>query len=187
MIFNNGLIPSHYTNKFPRKLLKAYVDDYLTQEVQFEGFVRNLSAFSRFIDSIAFSHAEMINYSNIARDCSIDSKTIKEYYQILVDLVGYLIYPYNIKLSRKVISAVRKFYFFDIGIVNRIINRNITELRGIEAGKCLEHYIFLELKAYIGLNDLDHKIYYWRTKTGIEVDFIIEDRGKSLIPIEVKI
>lgn len=188
-IFNNGLIPSHFISNNPRKLLKAYVEDYLTNEIRVEGLVRNIAAFGRFMDSIAFSHGELLNYSNIARDCSIDAKTVKEYYQILVDtLVGYLLYPYSKKVSREIISSVPKFYFFDVGVANNITQHQFDNTKGQEAGKALEHYIFTELKAYIGLNDLDYRINYWRTKTGLEVDFIISTvRGNKILPIEVKI
>lgn len=187
-IFNNGLIPLHFISNNPRKLLKAYVEDYLTNEIRAEGLVRNIAAFNRFIDSIAFSHGELLNYSNIARDCGIDAKTVKEYYQILVDtLVGYLIYPYTKKVNREIISSIPKFYFFDVGVANNIMQYRFNEVRGAEAGKALEHYIFTELTAYLGLNDLDYAINYWRTRTGLEVDFIISTiRGKA-VPIEVKI
>ncbi|WP_341793988.1 ATP-binding protein [Rickettsia endosymbiont of Ceutorhynchus obstrictus] len=187
-IFNHGLIPLHFINNNPRKLLKAYVEDYLTNEIRAEGLVRNITAFSRFMDSTAFSHGELLNYSNIARDCYIDAKTVKEYYQILIDtLVGYLIYPYTKKVNREIISSTPKFYFFDVGIASNITENNFDDLKGAAAGKALEHYVFTELKAYINLNDLDHRINYWRTKTGLEVDFIISTiKGKPL-PIEVKI
>ena len=187
-IFNQGLVPSHYLSNNARKLLKAYIEDYLTAEIQAEGLVRNISAFSRFLDSTAFSHGEMLNYSNIARDCGIDAKTVKEYYQILVDtLVGYLIYPYQKKVSREIISATPKFYFFDVGVANRIRLCSFEDCMGQEAGKALEHYVYTELKAYINLNDLDHQIYYWRTKTGLEVDFIISTARSKAIAIEVKV
>ena len=187
-IFNNGLVPSHYQNPNARKLLKAYIEDYLTQEIQSEALVRNISAFGKFIDSLAFSHGELINYSNISRDCCIDAKTVKEYYQILVDtLLGDLIYPFANKVGREIIVATPKFYLFDVGIANRIANRKIMETTGIEAGKSLEHYIFLELKSYINLNDLDVQINYWRTKTGLEVDFVLSEKNKLPIAIEVKV
>lgn len=192
-IFNNGLIPLHFINSNPRKLLKAYIEDYLTNEIRVEGLVRNITAFGRFMDSTAFSHGELLNYSNIARDCGIDAKTVKEYYQILIDtLVGYLIYPYNKKINREIISSVPKFYFFDVGVANNITQRQFTQgqasnIKGPEAGKALEHYVFTELKAYIGLNDLDYRINYWRTKTGLEVDFIVSTIHGKVIPIEIKI
>lgn len=187
-IFNNGLIPAHFSSSNPRKLLKAYIEDYLAHEIQAEGLVRNITAFSRFMDSIVFSHGELINYSNIARDCGIDAKTVKEYYQILVDtLVGYLIYPYSKRVSREIISATPKFYFFDVGIADRLANRKLVETKGPDAGRSLEHYVLMELVSYIGLNDLDHKVNYWRTKSGLEVDFIISENRYNPLPIEVKI
>lgn len=184
-IFTHGTIPSHYQAISIQKSLKAYIEDYLTFEIQAEGLVRNLPAFARFLESIRFSHGEMVNFSNIARECSIDPKTVKEYFQILVDtLLGYFIYPYRKKIKREIISDTPKFYLFDVGVANKILKQTVTDLKGIEAGRSLEHYIFLELIAYKHLNDRDFEISYWRTKTGIEVDFIL---GSANVIIEVKI
>jgi predicted AAA+ superfamily ATPase len=188
LIFNHGLIPSHYTSPIAKRLLQSYINDYLSSEIKAESLTRNLAAFNRFLDSITFSHGEMINYSNIARDVGISADTVKEYYNILEDtLIGYLIYPYSKKASRRIISFVPKFYLFDVGVANRLIRNTINGLQGAEAGRSLEHYIFLELYAYIHLNHLDHAIEYWRTHTGIEVDFIISDGHNPPIPVEVKI
>ena len=187
-IFNNGLIPSHYQSSSAKKMIQSYITDYLTTEIKAESLVRNLAAFNRFLESVAFSHGEMINYSNIARDVGVDAATVKEYYQILEDtLVGYFLYPYKKTANRRIISFVPKFYFFDTGIANRLVGNTIAAAKGIEAGRSLEHYIFLELYAYIKLNDLDHKIGYWRTHTGIEVDFVMYLNKGLPIPIEVKI
>ena len=82
---NHGLIPSHYLNNNPRRSLRAYVQDYLKEEIFAEGLTRNIPAFSRFFESMGYSHGELTNYANIARDCGVDAKTVKEYYQILVD------------------------------------------------------------------------------------------------------
>jgi len=76
--------------------LKAYVRDYLKEEVFDEGLTRNLPAFSRFFDAAAYSHGELVNFTNVARDCGVDSKTVKEYYQILSDtLLGTLLEPFK--------------------------------------------------------------------------------------------
>ncbi|MFX8778167.1 DUF4143 domain-containing protein, partial [Acinetobacter baumannii] len=83
-----------------------------------------MPAFARFLDLQAYSHGQLINYSNIARDCGIDSKTVKEYYQILVDtLLGYFVEPYHAKSSRELISATPKFYLFDVGVANALAKR----------------------------------------------------------------
>ena len=187
-IFNHGLIPSHFISKNPRKLLQSYIEDYLTNEIRAEGYVRNITTFSRFLDSTRFSCGEMVNYTNIAREVGIDSKTIKEYYQILVDtLIGYLIYPYTKKISRAIVSHTPKFYYFDVGLATRLSKKNYLELAGADTGKALENYLLMELISYIGLNDSDYNLFYWRTNNGLEVDFILSDGVSKPIPIEIKI
>lgn len=184
-VFNNGTIPSHYQAISIKKFLKAYIEDYLTLEIQAEGLVRNLPAFARFLDALRFSHGEMINYTNIARQAGVDAKTIREYFFILIDtLMGYFLYPYQKRLSRDIISITPKFYLFDVGVANALKHHTFHDLKGADAGKALEHYVFLELIAYKHLNDLDFNITYWRTKSGLEVDFIL---GEGEIAIEVKI
>lgn len=157
----------------------------MNYEIREEGLVRHLPDFARFLDSAAFSNAQMVNYSNIARDCGISAKTVESYYQILIDtLLGYFILPYRKKIRRDIISTTPKFYLFDVGVVNYLTKRAITELRGASAGEAFEHYILMELIAYNGLYKKRYEITYWRTKTGLEVDFII---GNADIAIEVKI
>lgn len=181
----HGTLPVSYFSKQPRRFLKSYIQDYLVEEIQKEGLVRNLAGFSRFLDAIALSHGEMTNYVNISRDCGVDAKTVKEYYEILVDtLVGYRLDPFHKLGKRDVITSTPKFYLFDVGVAGFLIGRSIEALKGKEAGAAFEHWILTELIAYRGLNDLDFSISYWRTKSDLEVDFILDD-GK--IAIEVKI
>lgn len=182
---NTGLIPSHYLSRNPTKSLQAYIQDYLIEEIKTEGLTRNLPSFARFLDIFAFSNGELTNFTNIARECGVDAKTVKNYYEILVDtLLGYFVYPYKKKISRDVISSMPKFYLFDVGVSGFLTKRNINILKGAEAGKAFEHYIFMELMSYKGINDCDYEINFWRTKTGLEVAFIL---GQGEVAIEVKI
>ena len=184
-VLTHGTIPSHYRSTQVSKSLRAYLEDYIVLEIQTEGLVRNLPAFSRFMESLKFSHGEMLNYSHIGRDCSIDAKTVKEYFQILVDtLMGYFVFPYRKKVKRDIISEAPKFYLFDVGVANAVKKETVKELKGAEAGRSFEHFIFLEILAYRGLFDFDFDITYWRTKTGHEVDFVL---GKGKVIVEVKI
>lgn len=183
---NQGLIPSHYLAdpQSARRFLTAYTQDYLKQEILDEGLVRNMPAFSRFFDAIGFSHGEMVNYANIARDCGIDAKTVKEYYQILVDtLLGAMVEPFARKQGRQVITKTPKFYLFDVGVANAVCGRTIAQDRGAEFGKAFEHFIFMELNAYRSYSEKQFRINYWRTKTGAEVDFVL---GEGELAIEVK-
>lgn len=185
-VLNRGLIPSHYlqNDEEANLSLKAYTRDYLKEEVFDEGLTRNVPAFSRFFDAIAYSHGELTNYTNIAADCGIDSKTVKEYYQILCDtLLGTFIEPFSKRSGRDIIIKSPKFYLFDCGVARTIMKNSVTEEKGAFFGKMFEHFIFLELLAYRTYSGSDFKINYWRTKSGLEVDFILEN---GLVAIEVK-
>lgn len=185
-IFNYGLLPEHYLSSSDSvRNLEGYVVDYIIPEVQWEGRIRNLGAFSRFLEAIAFSNGEIVNYSNIARECHVNLKTVQGYIDLLCDmLLGYIIRPYTPKTSRRLIVSSPKFYFLDPSIPLYLLQKEIKSLKGPDAGHALENYIFLELTAYRELNKKRYDIAYWRTKSGLEVDFII---GKGEAAIEVKI
>ncbi len=183
-MLNRGLIPSHYLQSQYRRSQKGYVVDYLKEEVFDEGLTRNVPAFSRFFESMAYSHGELTNFANIAGDVGIDAKTVKENYQILVDtLVGTWVPPFKRRQDRNVIVKASKFYLFDVGVAGFLTNRRLEAERGEQFGKALEHFILMELRAYSAYKELDYPIQYWRTKSGLEVDFVL---GAGEVAIEVK-
>lgn len=182
-----GLIPSHYLSTDPKRSLQSYISDYLQLEIQQESLTRNLPAFSRFLDSASFSANELVNYSTIARDVGVDAKTIKEYYQILVDtLLGYFVPPFRTNRKRQEISAAPKFYFFDVGLASALTKRRFEQLKGDEAGKAFENFILMELVAYKSYRNQEFVINFWRTKSGTEVDFVLQF-PVGIFAIEVKI
>ncbi|NQT67078.1 MAG: ATP-binding protein [Actinobacteria bacterium] len=183
---NHGMVPTHYLqdDQECKKSLKAYMQDYLKEEVFAEGLTRNIPAFSRFFDAFGYSHGELTNYSNIARDCGVDSKTVKEYYQILIDtLLAVRIDPFKKRQSRKIITKAPKYYLFDVGVANYLRKQHLEEERGEEFGRAFEHFLLMEILAYRSYSGQDFTINFWRTKTGLEIDFILA-RGE--IAIEIK-
>ncbi len=185
-ILNQGLLPQHYLAdpESARRSLNAYLRDYLKEEIFDEGLIRNIPAFTRFFEMLPFSHGELLNYSKIASDCGVDAKTVKGYFEILVDtLIGEFILPYQKRIGRDIISRTPKFYLFDVGVVGAMHQRTLNSTSGETFGKALEHYILMELTAFLGYHEIYNSIFYWRTKSGLEVDFVL-DQGK--IGIEVK-
>lgn len=183
---NQGLVPTHYlqTKEDAGRSLKAYVQDYLREEVFAEGLTRNIPAFSRFFDAFGYSHGEITNYANIARDCGIDAKTVKEYFQILVDtLLAYRVEPFKARQSRQVITKAPKYYLFDVGVAGYLTKRDITQPKGVDFGKAFEHFMLMEIIAYRSYSGKDFDINFWRTKNGLEVDFVL-DAGR--VAIEIK-
>lgn len=182
---NRGLVPQHYDTAHFRRALVGYVDDYLKEEVLDAGLTRNAPAFSRFFDALSFCHGELLNFSNVARDCGIDSKTVRTYFQILVDtLLGVLIEPFARRRSRAVIMRAPKFYLFDVGVAGHIAGRRVERPAGPAFGRALEHFILMELLAYRDYRDHDFAVRYWRTKSGLECDFVLGRNGG--VAIEVK-
>ncbi|MGD0466097.1 MAG: AAA family ATPase [Gammaproteobacteria bacterium] len=194
-IFNNGLIPKHYlSSNNVYKDLSSYIFDYVLSEVQHEASLRKADHFARFLDVLGFCNGELINYTNIAADSGVSAKTIKTYFEILVDMyLGYYLHPYVSNPGREIISRTPKFYLFDVGIANYLKHYEYKSMIGEETGKAFEHYIFLELTAYKNYYDKfcdkREEIYFWRSKEGYEVDFILGGHAfevKISIPISVK-
>lgn len=183
----HGLLPKHYLAEpeFIHKYLESYINVYLTDEIRNEGLVRNLAGFARFLEIAGLCNNEIINMSNIARDCHVSRHTVEGYFQILIDtMLGSFIYPYHKKIKRDLLTATPKFYFFDVGVANYLAKREVIQLKGDVAGQSFEHFILMELMGYRGIKQKRFDIQYWRTKTGLEVDFIL---GDAHIAIEVKI
>lgn len=179
---NRGLLPKIYLSNHYEELLKSYIGDYLKEEILEESLVRNIVAFSNFLDVVALSNGEIINYNNIARECGVSSPAVKEYFQILIDtLLGYYIPAYTKTIKRRAIHAP-KFYMFDVGVVNTLAKRGYIEQGSELFGKAFEHFILMELVAYSDYSCKNFPISYWRSASGIEVDFIVDNR----IAIEVK-
>ena len=182
---NRGLVPSHYDSPAPRRSLAGYVDAYLKEEVFDEGLTRNVAAFSRFFDALGFSNGELMNFSSLARDCGVSSKTVREYFQILEDtLIGTLLEPFARRRSRAVITSAPKFYLFDVGVAGYLSGRRISRRQGPDFGRALEHFVLMELLAYRSYREGGFPIRFWRTKSGLEVDFVLGGRGE--VAIEVK-
>ncbi|HJK86856.1 MAG TPA: AAA family ATPase [Candidatus Megaira endosymbiont of Nemacystus decipiens] len=183
-IFNNGLIAEHYSSQYAQKSLSAYVYDYLINEVQIEANIRKKEPFIKFLDVMSLSNGEMINFTNMARDCGINKSTVKSYFEILEDMyIGYFLYPYSKRKNRQIVTQIPKFYLFDTGVANYLSKYQFNELRGIEAGRTFEHYIFLELKAYQIMHDVREELTYYRDSQGHEVDFIM---GNQAFEVKIK-
>ncbi len=182
---NHGLVPAHYGAANHRRALAGYVDDYLKEEVFDEGLTRNVAAFARFFDALAFSHGELLNFASIGRDCGVDSKTVREYFQILVDtLLGVFVEPFARRRSRAIIGRAPKFYLFDVGVAGHLAGRRLVRAAGPEFGRALEHFVLMELLAYRSYRELDFPIRFWRTKSGLECDFVLGRDGT--VAVEVK-
>jgi predicted AAA+ superfamily ATPase len=182
---NNGTIPLVVAADNPADKLNSYVAIYLNEEVKNEGLVRNVGDFSRFLEVISFSHGSEINASNIARDCSIGRKAVESYISILGDLLIAYTIPAFVKKAERSSHTHPKFYFFDTGIYHSLRPRGPLDRPEEITGAALEGLVAQHIRAYLAYRNNDDKLYFWRTYSDTEVDFIIYG-SETFLAIEVK-
>jgi predicted AAA+ superfamily ATPase len=174
-IVNHGFLPRMYESDRPERLLNSYVSDYLKEEVASEGLVRNLPAFSEFLNLASFSDTHPVNYSNIARECGVSSQTVRGYFEILEDtLMARWLPSYRKRPKRRVVHSP-KLYFADVGVVNFLARRGRLEPGSELFGTAFENWCFHEITTYNAYAERFARVSYWRLTSGIEVDFVIDD------------
>ncbi len=179
---NHGLLPPHYLSDDPDEGLASYVDRYLTEEIAAEGLARNLPGFARFLQTAAVTNAQMLNYSNVAGDAQVSRQTVVQWYAVLRDtLVAFELPAWSRTVRRKAIETA-KFYFFDTGVVRALRRLPPVSEASADFGEFFEHYVFLELRAWIDYRRPRTPLAYWRSRSGHEVDFILDER----VAIEAK-
>ncbi|RME17651.1 MAG: ATP-binding protein [Bdellovibrio sp.] len=168
-----GLLPLVLGSPNPAQTLKSYVVLYIREEVKQEGLVRNLSAFSRFLHALSFSHGEVLNLNNVSRDCNVKRSTLDRYIEIVEDLLlGYRLPPFK-KQNRKATISSSKFYYFDSGVYYSLREVGPLDDSSIVMGAALEGLVLQNLKAWISYRRQEEEIFFWRTTAQNEVDFII--------------
>ncbi len=168
-----------------KKYLESYIKSYLKEEVQQESLVRNIGAFSRFLEVASFSQGAVLNISAIARDTAIKANTIANYFDLLEDmLIAYRV-PVFTKRAKRRLIAHPKFYYFDAGIYYHLRPRSILDTVPELEGAGLETLVLQDMLAINEYDSLGYKFFYWRTTHGTEVDFVLLNEQK-LIAIEIK-
>lgn len=181
-----GMLPKAWSTAHPQAFLKSYIQIYIDLEVKLEGLIRDLAGFRAFLEAASFSQASVLNIQSVAQECGVERRTVSNYFEILKDLlISYELVVFSKKAKRKLISH-RKFYYFDVGVYNTLRPQgpldSVQDIHGI----CLETLVLQELLAQIAYRGLEYEIFFWRTQSQLEVDFILY--GKSgFIAIEAKL
>lgn len=168
-----GLLPVVRGAGDPEEALNGYAALYLREEVQMEGLVRNIGAFARFLEAASFSHAAVINVSNIARDCEIERKTVEGYMSILEDLLLAFQLPVFSRKAKRQLSGHPKLYLFDAGVFQSLRPRGPLDRPQEIAGAALEGLVAQHLRAWAAYSPGKNDLCFWRTRSGVEVDFVV--------------
>jgi predicted AAA+ superfamily ATPase len=169
-------------------VLRSYANIYLKEEIWGEQLIRQLDPFRRFLEVAARQFGKIVNHSKIARDVGVDTKTVQSWYQVLEDtLVGFHLDAHHSSV-RKQLRQSPKFYFFDVGVTRALAQmlRVMPSEQTSYFGDLFEQCIVCELNARNQYEQLDYRLSYLQTKSGVEVDLIVERPGKPPALIEIK-
>lgn len=180
-----GLVPLVVDAPDPDATLAAYAGLYVEQEVQAEGLVRNVGAFARFLEVASFSHGAVLNASNVAREAQVNRKTVENYLEICEDLLLAFRVPVFTRRARRLLTAHPKFYFFDAGVYRSLRPRGPLDRPEEVGGAALEGLVAQHLRAWIAYTGRDDALYFWRTRAGVEIDFVVYGASGQLA-VEVK-
>jgi len=169
----SGMLPLVVGATNSTEVLSAYVTLYLREEIQNEGLIRNIGNFARFLEAISFSHGSVLNLNEIARDCEVERKTVEGYLSILEDLMLCYRIPVFNKRAKRILISHNKFYFFDCGVFQSIRPKGVLDSPAEIDGQAVEGLVLQHLMAWNDYGGSRHKIYFWRTKSGVEIDFIV--------------
>ncbi len=166
-------------------ILTAYVGTYLQQEIQQEALVEDVGSFHRFLKVAGIMNGELLNMSAIARDAAVARTTVERYFQILEDtLIAIRLPGWQPRLKVRERHAP-KLYLFDTGVARALTGRIRDPLSDLETGKLLETLVLHELRAAISYLNCGGELCYWRSSSGLEVDFVWRCGEKS-VAVEVK-
>jgi len=180
-----GCLPLACTGERPRDYLASYAATYLREEVQQEGFARNIGAFGRFLEVASFSQGSLLNMAAVARECAVSAKVVEDYFSILEDLLIAVRLPVFTKQAKRRLVAHPKFYYFDAGVYQAIRPRGPLDAPEQIHGAALETLFLQQARALNDYKHLGYGLYYWRTATGEEVDFVLYGE-RGLCAFEVK-
>jgi predicted AAA+ superfamily ATPase len=174
-------------------ILRAYVNTYLREEIREEGLVRKVEPFVRFLRVAGLMNAQILNASNIAREAQVPRNSVVSYFSILEDTLVATRLPAFQPGARVRENAHPKFYWFDPGVARAAAGLIDDPVDNTWLGYALETWVLHELLVYNETQRRHREIFYYQTGAGVEVDFVVETRKKTLsspaeaVLIEVKL
>lgn len=180
-----GTIPLVLAAEDPSATLAGYVMLYVREEVMAEGLVRDIGGFSRFLEAISFSHASLLNITEVSRECEVSRKTVEGYVSVLEDMLLGFRLPVFSRRAKRMLIKQSKFYFSDCGVFRSVRPKGPLDRAEEMAGAALEGLVFQHLRAWIDYSAGRNDLFFWRTQSGSEVDFVVYGESR-FVALEVK-
>jgi uncharacterized protein len=183
-----GTYPRIYDQHIdPNDFYPGYIQTYVERDLRQLKSIHDLDLFSRFIRLCAARIGQLINFSSLASDCGISHFTAQSWLSLLhTSYILYLLPPHFDNFSKRLVK-MPKLYFYDTGLVSHLlgIKESGQLLTHSMRGPLFENMVINEwLKHFIN-QGMEAPAYFWRDKTGHEVDLLLDLPEKRLL-IEIK-
>ncbi|OGM25767.1 hypothetical protein A3D00_02550 [Candidatus Woesebacteria bacterium RIFCSPHIGHO2_02_FULL_38_9] len=189
-ILNNilvyGLYPAMQTHPSDSVYLINLIDSVVFKDLVELSLLENKSAALSLLKLLAFQIGSLVNYAELASKLGIGAKTVKRYIELFEQsFIIFTIKPYSSR-KRDEIAKMPKIYFYDTGLRNALIN-NFEPIEGRgDAGQLFENFIVSELLKYNYYGNFGYNCNYWRTKSGSEIDLVLNKPDHEVIALEIK-
>ena len=166
---------------------EGYVQTYLERDLQEIASISALADFRRVMGLAAARLGQILNQSELGRDAGLSQPTVHRYLNLLETSYQLVRIPaFSQSRTRRLVKSP-KAYWGDTGLAGFLLRLgDAAEVRRhAVAGALLENMVLAQLLAWREVETPRPEVSYWRTAAGIEVDFVLEARGR-LLPVEVK-
>ncbi len=153
-------------------------NSYLYKDVLELANIRHSAKIRDLLKLLSFQIGSEVSYHELALKTGLNTQTVERYINLLEKAFVLKVVGGFSRNLRKEISRKKKIYFYDLGIRNALINRFAPLNLRDDIGALWENFLFMERIKYIENNFLQANHYFWRLKTGAELDLIEEENGQ---------
>jgi len=167
---------------------QSYVMTMLQRDIRDLASIADMTAIPRLLSVVAARAGSLLNFADLSRTMALPQTTLKRYFALLENtFLVQLLRPWARNLGKRVIQTP-KVYLNDSGLLAYTLGASAGRLKteGSLAGSVLENFVLMELRKQCSWSALKPEMFYWRTVSGQEVDFVLEDRTGKVVGIEVK-
>jgi predicted AAA+ superfamily ATPase len=186
-LFRGGYPRLYQQRIAPTDYYPNYLLTYVERDVRQIKNISNLALFQRFLKICATRTGQQLNYSAIANDCGIDQKTVLNWLGILeASFIAFRLQPYYNNLGKRLLQ-MPKLYFYDTGLCSSLLEiENEKQMANHPLrGALMENLMIIELLKSRLNRGLRSNLFYWRDRTGNEIDLLL-DQSDAVVPIEIK-
>lgn len=182
-----GFYPRIYDRELnPSEWYRNYIEAYLEKDIRSIIKIQDLSLFHKFLRLTAGRTGQILNMSSLGNEIGCSHNTIREWLSVLeTSFIVFFLQPYYKSFNKRIVKSP-KLYFYDTGLVSALLSIDNSEQLETHyiRGQLFENLVISEILKYFYAENREPRMYFWKIKTGYEVDCVIDSPQPSAIEIK---